>query len=200
MNKMKILSICGSPRRGNSEAITERLKEIFEQKGIENKVILLREKNIQRCNGCVEYCNEHLKCWHRDGMAKIIQEMLKADGYVFVSPNYFAMPPGLFKDFIDKCSVLYTSYDVKKRPDLSKKRAIVITVGTDREFINACRDHVAKWFCETLRIKVVAKKSFLSKSELEGNYNDIFENKLNLNINKELENIAEKLYRFSKGN
>jgi len=94
MNKMKILSICGSPRRGNSEAITERLKEIFEQKGIENKVILLREKNIQRCNGCVEYCNEHLKCWHRDGMAKIIQEMLKADGYVFVSPNYITMQPG----------------------------------------------------------------------------------------------------------
>jgi len=83
---------------------------------------------------------------------------------------------------------------LKKKPDLSKKRAVVITVGTDQEFIDACRDHVAKWFCETSRIRVVAKKSFLSKSELKGNYNDIFENKLNPNIDKELENVAEKLY------
>jgi multimeric flavodoxin WrbA len=191
---MKIVSICGSPRKGNSEAIAKRLKEIFEQKGVENKIILLRERNIQRCNGCVEYCNKHLRCCHRDDMAKIIEEMLKADGYVFVSPNYFAMPPGLFKDFIDKCSVLYTSYYFNKKPDLSKKKAAVIAVGTDQEFVDACSDHVAKWFCETLRMEVVAKKSFLSKSELKGKYNDIFENKLNPKIDKELENIAEKLW------
>jgi len=192
-NRMKILSICGSPRKGNSEAIINRLKEIFEHKGIKNEVILLREKNIQRCNGCVEYCNKHLKCCHKDDMPEIIQKMLKADGYVFVSPNYFAMPPGLFKDFIDKCSVLYTAYHFTKKTDLSKKRAIVITVGTDKEFIDACRDHISKWFLGTLRIEVVAKKSFRSRSEFKGNYNDIFENKLNANIDEELEKMANKL-------
>ena len=190
---MKIVSICGSPRKGNSEAIIKRLNEIFEHKGVENKIILLREKNIQRCGGCVEYCNKHLKCCHPDDMAKIIQEMLKADGYVFVSPNYFAMPPGLFKDFIDKCSELYTSYYFNKKPDLSKKRAVVITVGTDQEFVDACSDHVANWFCETLRMEVVAKKSFLSKSELKGKYNDIFENTLNPKMDKDLEKVAERL-------
>ncbi len=192
-DKMKILSICGSPRKGNSEAIINRLKENFGHKGIENEVILLREKNIQRCNGCVEYCNKYLECCHKDDMLEIIQKMLKANGYVFVSPNYFAMPPGLFKDFIDKCSVLYTSYCFTKKPDLSKKRAIIITVGTDKEFIDACRDYISKWFLETLRIEVVAKKSFLSRSELKGNYNDIFKNKLNSNIDKELEKMANKL-------
>jgi len=35
---MKILSICGSPRKGNSEAILNRLKQIFERKGIENEI------------------------------------------------------------------------------------------------------------------------------------------------------------------
>ena len=119
---MKILSICGSPRKGNSEAIIKRLQQIFNQKGIENEVVLLRKKKIQRCQGCVEYCNQHLKCWHDDDMAEIIKKMMMADGYVFVSPNYYAMPPGLFKDFIDKCSVLYTSYYFTKKPDLSKKR------------------------------------------------------------------------------
>lgn len=195
---MKILSICGSPRKGNSETIINRLKQIFDKKEIENEIILLREKNIQRCNGCIEFCNKHLKCHHKDDMAEIIEKILQADGLVFVLPNYFAMPPGLFKDFIDKCSVLYTSYYFTKKPDLSNKRAIVIIVGTDQEFIDACRDHIAKWFCETLKIKVVTTKSFRSRSELKGNYNDIFENKLNTNIDKELEDMAEKLHKSLK--
>ena len=190
---MKVLSICGSPRKGNSEAILNRLKQIFEKKGVENKIILLREENIQRCNGCVEYCNRNLKCHHKDDMAKIMQKLLEADGYVFVLPNYFGMPPGLFKDFIDKCSIFYTA-----QTDLSSKRAIVISVGTDLLFIKENVRNIAKNFCETLGIKVVATGSFVSRSELKGNYNDIFENKLNPKIEKELEDMAEKLYKSIK--
>jgi multimeric flavodoxin WrbA len=195
---MKILTICGSPRKGNSEAIAKKLQHILENAGVKNEIILLREKNIQRCDGCVEYCNRNLKCKHDDDMAEIIGKIIRADGYVFVMPNYFAMPPGLFKGFIDKCSVLYTSYFVTKKPDLSNKKAAVIVVGTDKEFIDACRDLVAKWFVQTLRIRVTVKKSFLSRSELKGNYNDIFENKLNPNIDESLHAIAEKLVESLK--
>ena len=73
-NKLKILSICGSPRKGNSEAILYRLKEILERKGLKNEIILLREKNIQRCRGCVEYCNRNLKCYQKDDMAEIMKK------------------------------------------------------------------------------------------------------------------------------
>jgi len=190
---MKVLSICGSPRRGNSEAILNKLKEFLEEKGVENKIILLRTKNIHRCDGCVEYCNKHLKCRYRDDMDEILEEILQADGLVFAMPNYFAMPPGIFKDFIDRCSVLYTSYEFTKKPDLSNKKAVVITVGTDKEFVTACKNYIAKWFCETLRLKVVAKEGFLSRSELKGNYNDIFENSLNPDILERLRAIAEAL-------
>jgi len=188
---MKILSICGSPRKGNSEAILNRLKQIFEKRGIENEIILLREKNIQRCDGCVEYCNKNLSCHKKDDMTEIFDKMKNVDGYVFVSPNYFKMPPGIFKDFIDRCSVLYTA-----QVDLSMKRAIVITVGTDDiKEIDVCLRNISDNFCKTLGIKVVAEKSFRSRSELKGNYNDIFESKLNLNIDKELEDMTEKLHK-----
>ena len=190
---MKILSICGSPRKGNSETIVNRLKQIFQKKGVDNEIILLREKNIQRCNGCVEYCNRNLKCHHKDDMTKIMQKMLEADGYIFVLPNYFGMPPGLFKDFIDKCSIFYTA-----QTDLTSKRAAVISVGTDLPFIKENVRNVAKNFCETLGIKIVATGAFVSRSELKGNYNDIFENKLNPKIEKELEDIAEKLIKSLK--
>lgn len=185
---MKILSICGSPRKGNSETIIRKLKEFFEAEGIENEIILLREREIQRCEGCVEYCNHNLECKHNDDMADIRKRMLEADGYVFVMPNYFAMPPGLFKDFVDKCSIFYTA-----KTDLSSKKALVIIIGTDQEFIDACAAHVAQWFCGTLEIDVIDKKSFLSRSELKGNYNDIFENEMNPNIEKELKESSKKL-------
>ncbi len=123
---MKILGVCGSPRKGNSEAILNRLKEIFRKKGVESEIVLLREKNIQRCGGCVEYCNKNLNCFKKDDMAEILDKIRNSDGYVFVSPNYFKMPPGIFKNFIDRCSVLYTA-----KTNLSVKRAVVIVVGTD---------------------------------------------------------------------
>ena len=120
-NKMKILSICGSPRKGNSEAIINRLKEIFEHKGIENEVILLRRKNIQRCNGCVEYCNKNLKCSHGDDMSKIINKMIDADGYVFVSPNYFAMPPQDYSKILLTNAVCFTHRTIRQKNQIYQK-------------------------------------------------------------------------------
>ena len=192
-NKLKILSICGSPRKGNSEAILNRLKQLFKKNGVENEIILLREKNVQRCKGCVEYCNRNLKCCQKDDVAEIMKKMLKADGYVFALPNYFAMPPGLFKDFIDKCSIFYTA-----QTDLSSKKVAVISVGTDLTNIKENVRNIAENFCRTLKMRVVATGAFISKSELKGNYNDIFENKLNPNIEKKIENIAITLQKSIK--
>ncbi|MCX6817575.1 MAG: flavodoxin family protein [Candidatus Aenigmarchaeota archaeon] len=191
---MKILSVCGSPRKGNSEAVLLRLKQLLEKKGAENEIILLREKKIERCTGCVEYCNKNLDCHKKDDMVKIFEKIRSADGYVFITPNYFKMPTGIFKDFIDRCSIFYTA-----QTNMSGKRAIVITVGADVEReIDVCLRNVTDNFCKTLGIPVVAKKSFRSKSELKGNYNDIFENGLNPDIEKQLEKMADELFKSLK--
>ena len=167
---------------------------MLEKRGAENEIVLLREKNIQRCDGHVEYCNKNLRCDKTDDMAEILEKIKSADGYVFVLPNYFKMPPGIFKDFIDRGSVLYTA-----QTDMSKKRAIVIVVGADVvEEINVCLQNVCDNFCKTLGIDVVAKKSFRSNSELKGNYEDIFQNKLNQDLEKELEGMIDKLYKSLK--
>ncbi|MFH1398565.1 MAG: flavodoxin family protein [Candidatus Woesearchaeota archaeon] len=191
---MKILSICGSPRKGNSEAIITKFNEIFDKMGIDNSTILLREKNIGRCDGCVEYCNKHLDCFKKDDMVDVFKKMRLADGFVFVSPNYFKMPPGIFKDFMDRCSVFFTKEYFTKENDLAGKKAVVVCVGTDTvKGIDVCTDNIIRLFVEPLGLIVVAKKSFRSNSELKGNYNDIFENKLNPDIMGEIETVAKKL-------
>ena len=190
---MHILSICGSPRKGNSETILLKLQELLKARDVKNDIILLRKKNINRCLGCVEYCNHKLACRIEDDMQSIMEAMEKADGFIFISPNYFRMPTGLFKDFIDRCSLFYTA---GKEEQFKKKKAAVIAVGTDSiEYIDECLENMVKRFVEYIGIKVVAKKSFRSHSELNGKYDDIFESGLNPGIEEELEKIADRLSR-----
>jgi len=191
MNKMKVLLICGSPRKGNSETLVNYLAQKLKEKKVKNEVVLLREKNIKRCNGCVEFCNKNLYCHIKDDMPKLIEKLKTFDAYVFVSPNYFYMPPGIFKDFIDRSSVLYTA-----EYDLSKKKAAVIVVGMDViKESNKCVYNIAEYYCKTMKMRIVAKKAFKTNSELKGNYNDIFENNYNKNIKKDLEKIVEKIIK-----
>lgn len=185
------MSICGSPRVGNSEAVLLRLQKLLEKKGIENEIILLRDKNINRCRGCVEYCNHKLKCRIEDDMQEIMKKMEEADGFIFATPNYFRMPPGLFKDFIDRCSIFPTA---GKEEQFKKKKAVVICVGTDEiSAIDVCTDNVADNFCASIGLRVVGRKSFRSHSELKGNLRDIFESGLNPTIEKDLEKFVNLL-------
>lgn len=188
---MKVLSICGSPRKGNSEAIVLRIQKLLKEKGVENEVILLREKKINRCLGCVEYCNHKFECRILDDMSEIMEKMEKADGFVFVSPNYFNMPTGLFKDFIDRCSVLFTA---NKLEQFKTRKAVVICVGAAKpEETDICTNNIVNNFCRILEMQVVGQKSFQGNSELNGNFNDIFENGLNHDIEKELQILVDSL-------
>ncbi|MFA5025571.1 MAG: flavodoxin family protein [Candidatus Shapirobacteria bacterium] len=189
---MKILSICGSPRRGNSETILLELQKLFKERGIENEVVLLREKKIERCHGCVENCNPAGVCCQHDDVEEILDKMVASDGIIYISPNYFQMPTGLLKDFMDRSSVAFASGRAK---NLENKKSAVICVGTDEiKEIDVCVDNIANLYCQYFG-KVVVKKSFRTHSELKGNYNDIFENDLNPDIRASLGSIVEALLK-----
>jgi multimeric flavodoxin WrbA len=181
---MKIVSICGSPRKGNSETILLELQKRFLAKGIENEIILLRKKNIKRCQACVEYCNHKAKCRIKDDMEDILDKYVAADGYIIITPNYFQMPTGLLKDFIDRSSVLAVQ---NREAHFKNKKAVVICIGTDTfERIGNCAKTLVNYFGE-VNLTNVLVKLFQSKSELKGNLNDIFENNLNPKINHDLQ-------------
>jgi multimeric flavodoxin WrbA len=183
---MKIISISGSPRKGNSETILLHLQKLFAQKGIDNEIILLKDKNIERCHGCVEFCNHQKKCRLRDDMDEIIDKMVAADAYVFISPNYFQMPTGLMKDFMDRSNVIFY-----RDTDLKNKKIAVMSVGTDKpEMSLVCAENIAKNYCRYIG-KVVGLKSFQTHSELNGNYNDIFESGLNPTIKTDLQSLVD---------
>lgn len=168
-----------------------RLQKLLQEKGAENEVILLRKKKIGECRGCDEFCKANKRCHIKDDMQAIIQKMEKADGFIFLSPNYWKMPSGLMKLFIDRCNFFYVTDKAKM---FKNKKVVVIGVGEDKiSGIDVCTNAMADNFCEQLGMKVVGRISLRGRSDLHGNPGDIFESGLNKTIGKDLEGLVNNL-------
>ncbi len=50
---MRLLGICGSPRKGNTEWMLARVLESAREAGAETELVLLRQKDIKLCRGCL---------------------------------------------------------------------------------------------------------------------------------------------------
>jgi multimeric flavodoxin WrbA len=114
---MKVVAMCGSPRRGNTEWMLGRLLEILESRGAETELVLLRKANIKRCLGCLT-CAEGGKkrkgeCAIDDDMKAILPKLMDADVIVLGTPVYFYMLSGLLKNFLDRTCPVWTKLEGK---------------------------------------------------------------------------------------
>ena len=125
---MKLLAICGSPRKGNTEFMLNTV--LNEIKG-DKELILLREKNIKHCNGCLS-CDKTNKCIIQDDMQEIYQKLIDSDILLIGTPNYFDNVPGLLKDFIDRTNPFYET-------DILKGKKVVVLVAGGGEIENSKR-------------------------------------------------------------
>lgn len=189
MRKLRVMLICGSPRKGNSEAVLRELEKYLKEEGIITQLLLLREKNITRCEGCVEYCNKNLCCKYDkyDDMGKILQQMEETDGFIIASPTYFSMPPAILKNFIDRSSILFT-----KGADLSKKVASVIGVGTDLPSIGLNVQNLIT-YCHVHRMILLDSLHLIGKSNLYKDYEHILKSEANGDLNKKLGDFAKRI-------
>jgi multimeric flavodoxin WrbA len=108
---MKILAICGSPRKGNTEFMLKTvLNEITNH---EKELVLLREKSIKHCDGCL-FCDKNNKCHVKDDdMEELNNKLKEADIIITGSPNYYDNVTGLLKDFIDRTNPFYETDALK---------------------------------------------------------------------------------------
>lgn len=117
----KFLLISGSPREGNTDYI---LKKIFS--GIKSKdkeLIILRNKKIEHCCGCLSCDDNKMKCVIKDDMKDIFKELRWADVLIIGTPNYYDNVSGLLKDFIDRTNPYFETEFFKG------KKLIDIVVG-----------------------------------------------------------------------
>jgi multimeric flavodoxin WrbA len=114
---MKVVGICGSPRKGNTEWMLGKLLEEVAQSGVETELILLRKLAIKSCDGCLscELGGKERKglCKIQDDMQQIYPKLVEADGWALGTPVYFELLSGLLKNFMDRTCPIWTKLEGK---------------------------------------------------------------------------------------
>jgi len=134
---MKVLGICGSPRKGNTELLLEEALKAAEKAGAKTELVLLRNLRIKHCDGCVtcESGDTAGKCRINDEMQGIYKRMEAADAIIIGSPNYYNNVTGLLKDFIDRTLVYYGKNKLKGKLG----GVIAVGGGTTKEVVRAIK-------------------------------------------------------------
>lgn len=120
---MKILAICGSPKKGNCYAMLNSIQENYPD--IDYKILMLNEVNLERCRGCyVCILRGEEYCPLKDDRDMIIEEIAAADGIILASPVHVNHISALMKQFIDKLGFL------AHRPRFHDKYVMVMAIGS----------------------------------------------------------------------
>jgi len=135
---MKILGICGSPRKGNTYYMVEK---VVESTGQDYELISLADKNINQCLDCRK-CHKTYKCVQEDDMQELYDKIKEADCIVLGSPTYFDNVSGIMKKFMDRCLPYYFE---NLSEDIAKKKVVLLSVGGFEEYLEFNEDGSSKW-------------------------------------------------------
>jgi multimeric flavodoxin WrbA len=98
---MKILAICGSPRKGNTYSALRVIQDNFSN--VDYEILMLKDLNFQLCKGCYScVMRGEEKCPIKDDRNMLIQKINGADGLIVASPVYSHMVPALMKNLFDR--------------------------------------------------------------------------------------------------
>jgi multimeric flavodoxin WrbA len=104
--RMKVLVIMGSPRKsGNSHKIAKRIEEKMKEldPSLEFVYLFLRDSHLELCQGCglcLNYGED--RCPLKDDRKALEEQMLDANGVIFVSPVYAMNVTAIMKNFLDR--------------------------------------------------------------------------------------------------
>ncbi len=103
---MKVLAVCGSPRKGNTEQMLDWVLDSCRAGGADVDIVNLRELNIGHCTGCDVCFGTGRPCAVDDDMEGLVTRLLECDALILGTPNYFTNVSGLMKVFIDRTNPL----------------------------------------------------------------------------------------------
>ncbi len=102
---MKLLAICGSPRKGNSYRALTTIKDAFPH--IDLEILHLNDLNFKLCKGCYGcVLRGEAKCPMKDDRDMILSKISEADGLILASPVYSHMVSTPVKNFFDRLGYL----------------------------------------------------------------------------------------------
>ncbi len=101
---MKLLLVNGSPHKGNTWKLTQRVKEMLAvyDSAIEFQEVHLIELNLPFCTGCSNcFRNGHRFCPHHEIVQPVMDMIERSDGVVFSVSCFQGHLTGVMKNFTD---------------------------------------------------------------------------------------------------
>lgn len=124
---MKILGICGSPRKQSTDYVLREALSMLEERGFETEFFGVRGKEINPCRNC-DYCIREKECIIKDDMYEVYPLIRDAQGIIMATPIYNGGLSAQLKALMDRCRALgAVDFDF-----LRYKVGMSISVGGDR--------------------------------------------------------------------
>ncbi len=124
----RILVIEGSPRKGNTAAVTDWvLAGLGGDMAVER--IRAAELDIHPCRECLRCTktSSGARCGQDDDMVKVYDKLVDSDLTIFTTPVFCWGPTAQLKNVLDRCFALFSGENILK----GAKWALVITAGGD---------------------------------------------------------------------
>jgi NAD(P)H-dependent FMN reductase len=124
-NKLKLLAIAGSPRRGcNTDRLLNEAISGAAGQGMLVKQVALADLDISPCQHCDACIQLGGRCVIEDDMQQIHQDIREFDRFIIASPVFFMGVTAQAKAMIDRCQALWVLKNVLKLPVCLKPGAV----------------------------------------------------------------------------
>jgi multimeric flavodoxin WrbA len=129
IKKSKILGVIGSPRKnGNTHILVSNILKAAEETGASAETILLADKKIEECDGCL-VCWKNKECPKADDMLDLYPKIIESDVIIFGTPVYWYGPTAIMKSFLDR----FVYFNCPENRNKIKGKNVVLVIPFEEE-------------------------------------------------------------------
>lgn len=137
---MKVIAVSGSPRRGwNTEKMLASALDGAATAGAEAKLIRLYDLNFKGCKSCLacKRLNAARKCYVKDDLTPVLEELRDADALIFGSPIYFMELTGVMHECLERFFFPFVTYGTERQTFFERKLPVgfVYTMNVTPEWL-----------------------------------------------------------------
>ena len=124
---MKVIAVSGSPRKNwNTEKMLTSALDGAQSQGAKTKLIRLYDLNFKGCKSCLacKRIDARRKCFIKDDLSPVFEELSSADAIIFGSPIYFMELTGVMHSCLERFYFPYVTYSAQRQTFFGRKLPI----------------------------------------------------------------------------
>lgn len=137
---MKVIAVSGSPRKNwNTEKMLSSALDGASSQGAATKLIRLYDLSFTGCKSCL-VCKRigiQRKCYVRDDLTPVLEELTEADALIFGSPIYFMELTGIMHACLERFYFPFVTYGTERETFFERKLPIgfVYTMNVTQDWL-----------------------------------------------------------------